>query len=262
MGEDVKLVTGLPIYIVALIFSEREKSCINFDMRISEMTENLYKSLFREGQKVTLYISKEDKPYTVTIESLSEEGLEISAPLMKGYFIPIETGSFVKIEVGNRNGLYKLPFRIVERGSGKIVNTLKLKPEGEHDKMQRRKMMRMDMFVDFDLEFPYGGVYKQPSGFLTLSGRRGNLSGSGLFFHANKPLPVDFRLNVRLNLEPHFSRDVIAQARVVRVVEDPLRENHYGIAIEFLSIREADRDRIISYVLHKERDIIRRELDY
>lgn len=225
------------------------------------MPEKLYKSIFLEGQKVALYISEEDKPYPVTIESISGDELEISAPLMKGYFIPIKTGSTVKIEVGNRNGLYKMPFRIVDRESGAVVSTLKLKPDGEYDKMQRRQMMRMDLFVDFELEFPYGGVYKQPSEFTTLSGRRGNLSGGGLFFYANKPLPMDFRLNVRLNLEPHFSREVIAQSRIVRVIEDQLRENHYGIALEFMSIREADRDRIISYVLHKERDIIRRELD-
>ena len=224
------------------------------------MPENLYKSLFREGQKVTLYISRDEKPYSVTIESLSDDGLEITAPLMKGYFIPIETGATVKIQVGNRNGLFKLPFRIVERGSSDVVHTFKLRPDGELDKMQRRQLMRMEMFVDYELEFPYGGVYQQPSGFTTLSGRRGNLSGGGLFFYTNIPLPVDFKLNVRLNLEPHFSREVIAQSRVVRVVEDKLREKHYGIAIEFMSIREADRDRIISYVLHKERDIIRREL--
>ena len=118
----------------------------------------------------------------------------------------------------------------------------------------------MRIFVDFDLEFPYGSVFSPPSGFTTLRGKRGNLSGGGLFFYANKPLPIDFKVNTRLNLEPHFDRPVTAQARVVRVEKDEYDETVYGIAVEFTSIREGDRDKIISYVLHKERDNIRRNL--
>lgn len=218
------------------------------------------RNLLSEGQKVTLLLSSEERPYLVTVESMGDDGVEIAAPLMKGYYIPVEKGSSVELRVGNRGGLYKIPFRISNRTSGEI-NTLKLILDGEIDKMQRRELMRMSIFVDFDLEFPYGGVFKSPSDFKILHGKRGNLSGGGLFFRANKPLPIDFKMNVRLNLEPHYNRPVIAQVIVVRSEEDTVTDKLFGIAVEFTSIREGDRDKIISYVLHKERDIIRRSID-
>ena len=217
------------------------------------------KSLLTEGQKVTLLLSNEERPYLVTVESMEEDGIEIAAPLMKGYYIPVEKGASVELRVGNRNGLFKIPFVISNRSSG-TINKLKLLLNGEIDKMQRRELMRMSIFVDFDLEFPYGGVYKAPSDFKILHGKRGNLSGGGLFFLANKPLPIDFKMNVRLNLEPHFNRPVIAQVAVVRIEDNSISNDVFGIAVEFVSIREGDRDKIISYVLHKERDIIRRSV--
>ncbi len=217
-------------------------------------------SLLTEGQKATLLLSREERPYLITVESMGEESIEIAAPLMKGYYIPVETGTHVELRVGNNNGLFKLPFIISNRTSGN-QNTLTLTLNGNIDKVQRRELLRMSIFVDFDLDFPYGGVYKAPSEFKLLHGKRGNLSGGGLFFYANKPLPVDFKMNVRLNLEPHFTRPVIAQVKVVRVEENPHQNDLFGIAIEFINIREGDRDRIISYVLHKERDIIRRNMD-
>ena len=223
------------------------------------MTNDSFKTLIEEGQKVALFVSPEDDPYFVTVETVNDDSLEISAPLMKGYYVPIETGAQVEIRIGNKNGLFLLPCKISDRLTG-VFNTIKLVPEGSIDKIQRRELMRMQIFVDFDLEFPYGSVYKPPADFTILHGKRGNLSGGGLFFFANKPLALDFKLNARLNLEPHYSRPVIAQARVVRIEEKEFQDNLFGIAVKFVNIREGDRDKIISYVLHKERDIIRRSV--
>lgn len=223
------------------------------------MATERIESLLKEGQKVELYLSRENEPYVVTVESVNDHGIEVTAPIVKGYFLPLETGSKVEIKVGNNNGLFFLPFTITERLTGSF-SSMKLVNHGDADKIQRRMLLRMQIFVDFELEFPYGSVYKPPSDFTVLHGKRGNLSGGGLFFFANRPLPLDFKLNVRLNLEPHFSRPVIAQARVVRVEEKQYHENLFGIALRFMNIREGDRDKIIAYVLHKERDIIRRNV--
>lgn len=214
-------------------------------------------SLLEEGQKVSLIIPEEKQPYTVIIESIKEEAVEISAPLSKGYYVPAELGRNVYIKVGNKNGCFTIPFIITGREAG-LFNSLRLTPTGEIQKIQRRDLLRMEIFLDFELEFPYESVYKPPTGFKILKGKRGNLSGGGLFFWANKPLVVGSKLNVRLNLEPHYSKPVIAQAKVVRVEQSKYQNELFGIALQFTSIREGDRDKIISYVLHKERSFLRK----
>jgi c-di-GMP-binding flagellar brake protein YcgR len=223
------------------------------------MANESFSSLLKEGQKVDLFMTSEEQPYVVTVESVDNNSLKITAPLTKGYYLPVEIGTPVELRVGNSNGMYRIPLRIANRENGHIP-ALSLQPNGEIDRIQRRTLLRMDIFVDFELEFPYGSVYKPPVGFKVYSGRRGNLSGGGLYFFSSKPLAVDFKANVRMNLEPHFSRPVHAQTRVVRVDDVFGSTDIFGIALEFTSIREGDRDKIIAYVLHKERDIIRRSL--
>jgi len=225
------------------------------------MAKETHKNLLSEGQKVDLFLTPEEEPYTVIVESVGDDHVEISAPLAKGYYVPLELGKNVRLLIGNRSGLYTLPFRITGRESG-LFNSLKLEPVGDINKIQRRHLVRMDMFIEFDLEFPYGNSPKLPQGFRILRGKRGNMSGSGLLFWSNKPLTPGLMLNVRLNLEPHYNRPVMAQSRVIRSVPSRNQTDLYSIAVEFTSIREGDRDKIVSYVMHKERSILRKEAYY
>ena len=221
------------------------------------MANETHTGLLEEGQKVSLIIPEQEQPYTVIIESVKDDAIEISAPLSKGYYVPAELGSNVLLRIGNRNGFFTIPFIITGREAG-IFNSLKLTPSGDVRKVQRRELLRMEIFIDFDLEFPYESVYKPPTGFKILKGKRGNLSGGGIFFWSNKPLVIGTKLNVRLNLEPHYARPVIAQAKIARVDQSKVQSDLFGIAIQFTSIREGDRDKIISYVLHKERSFLRK----
>jgi c-di-GMP-binding flagellar brake protein YcgR len=222
------------------------------------MAKETYKNLLNEGQKVDMFLNPDEEPYTVIIENVGDDHVEISAPLAKGYYVPLELGKNVRLLIGNRNGLFTLPFRISGREAG-LFNSLKLEPIGQGDKIQRRNLVRMEMFIEFDLESPYGDSPKLPQGFKILRGKRGNMSGGGLLFWANRPLIPGQKINVRLNLEPHYSRPVVVQARVVRVLPAKNQTDIFAIALEFVSIREGDRDKIVSYVMHKERSILRKE---
>ena len=221
------------------------------------MANENHMNLLEEGQKVSLFIPDEEQPYTVIIESIKNEVVEISAPLSKGYFVPAELGSNVYLRIGNKSGFYTLPFTITGRESG-LFNSMRLTPSGEVKKIQRRELLRMEIFIDFELEYPYESIYKPPTGFRILKGKRGNLSGGGIFFWSNKPLHVGMKLNARLNLEPHYTRPVIAQAKVTRCDQSKVQGDLFGIAVQFTSIREGDRDKIISNVLHKERSFLRK----
>jgi hypothetical protein len=57
------------------------------------MANESFSSLLKEGQKVDLFMTSEEQPYVVTVESVENNSLKITAPLTKGYYLPVEMNS-------------------------------------------------------------------------------------------------------------------------------------------------------------------------
>lgn len=84
-----------------------------------------------------------------------------------------------------------------------------------------------------------------------------NISGQGLMFEREKPLPIGSRLCLEIYQPSIRYKDLIflvaCQAKVIWVGEKKglamkTGTNKYQIGIEFTKIEEKDRDRIIGYI--------------
>ena len=91
--------------------------------------------------------------------------------------------------------------------------------------------------------------------------RKTSISGSGIYFENEEQLDETTRLNIAVRLP--MDREITIHAicvvvRADRVTDDESGEGKYGIACRFESIREAYREKIISFAVKKQREALRR----
>lgn len=84
-----------------------------------------------------------------------------------------------------------------------------------------------------------------------------DLGGGGLLLWLKEPLEAGSLVEMVIELP---SRPVRAVGQVVRVVE-PEEGQGAGVAVQFVQIAEADRDRIIGFVLRRQAEIRRMQTD-
>lgn len=73
-----------------------------------------------------------------------------------------------------------------------------------------------------------------------------NISESGLLLRSEQPLPLETTVDLRFTM-PYTTRSIAARGRVVRYT-DPDAEGLVGLAVQFDSIREDDREAIATFI--------------
>ena len=89
---------------------------------------------------------------------------------------------------------------------------------------------------------------------------RANISASGMSFYAGQPVPLGSVLETKLVLYPTFM-GILTYGEVVRCIHSVSEDQEFPfqIAIEFVFIRESDRDLLIRHVLQKQHDALREQ---
>ncbi len=124
---------------------------------------------------------------------------------------------------------------------------LRLPTEEEINKIQRRNYLRIDTTLDVAARFTDNPLQSFNTTTLDISG-----GGASIAIPKNVKLNVDETLNITIVLP--FKSDeyqyVTATARVVRIIE---RDKGLNLApLEFISIKNQERDHIIRYCLMKQ----------
>ena len=86
---------------------------------------------------------------------------------------------------------------------------------------------------------------------------KANLSACGLAVHASAPAPIGACVAVDLILLPEYQQlELVGEVKTCRDGHEP---QPYRIAIEFLDLREEDRDRLARHVVRKQTERLRDE---
>ncbi len=93
------------------------------------------------------------------------------------------------------------------------------------------------------------------SGFNIPEAREVNISAGGLRFVSEKPFPEGERLLIRTFLSTH-GQVVRLKCEVLRSVE---RHGGFEVAVKFIDLDEATREKIIKYIFVRQRQILRLE---
>jgi hypothetical protein len=75
-----------------------------------------------------------------------------------------------------------------------------------------------------------------------------NISGSGVFCHARKPVPEMTKLGIVLELPKPVNKRVEAEGIVIRCTVDEADHELFKMAILYTKVSEADLEAILDYV--------------
>lgn len=182
------------------------------------------------------------------IEDMTDEFFYLAVPIRRGEIVPFRIEQNIKVLFSTRSNTYQFQTIIVDRAREPIP-VLKVAKPTELIKIQRRSYVRIP--VNLEVNFTILPDKVTHRGF-TL-----DISAGGLLLATKTSLKKGQVLVVKIELPQRES--VYCHARVIRVsyqATSLLEDNK--VAIQFLDISEAQKDRIFNYIFEKQGEWIRR----
>ncbi len=212
------------------------------DLNVNQLIEI---SLDEEGTQLINLASR--------IEEVTDKYLHISIPTKKGQLMPFRVKQKIIINIHNKGRSFQFNTIIEDRKLYPIPIMLVLKPESLKE-IQRRNWVR----VTATLPLRYCLTGEEKSKIINL-GTTVDISGGGICFITNDPIEAEQVLDMQINLPDR--EPVICQAKVLRLYQ-PNGKNSATTKVfsVYIDITEAQRDRIVSFVLEKQRELIKKGL--
>lgn len=113
--------------------------------------------------------------------------------------------------------------------------------------------------LDQKIEILGRAFLAQESDLVSAEDQTVNLSAGGVSLRLNEPMDVGQGLEIRMLLYPSFT-GVLSFGEVVSCIEMSPEENdgyRYQLRVEFVHMREQDREILIRHVLHRQTELLR-----
>lgn len=206
-----------------------------------------------EGQMVNVGKDHEGKEglYRLKVMAVYKNKIELDLPMENGERPEmIGRGELLTISFAARSGLNKLDVKV------KQVNEMRkifsVMPQGEIQRIQRRRYVR----ISLKKEIKYQRIVNEEDDFI--EAMMIDISASGLKMRINELNGVAMYQVLDLKLH-NLSFDInCLKGRVVRLKEkkDPATgKSFYDLAVEFIDITSAEREKLIEWVLSKQREL-------
>lgn len=208
------------------------------------------------NQLIEISIDEEGTEYKYLasrIEEVSDKYLHVSIPTKKGVLMPFNFKQKLIIDLRYKGRSFRFDTVIENRHFYPIPVLVLLKPESIIE-IQRRNWVR----VTATLPLRYCLTGEEKSKIINL-GTSVDISGGGICFLTNDPVEAGQVLDMQINLPDR--EPVICQTKVLRLHQPNGRNSETTkVFSEYIDITEAQRDRIVSFVLEKQRELIKRGL--
>lgn len=213
----------------------------------------------RINQRVEIKISQKGAYsgcYPSRVEDISPSRIVLAAPLKGQKMVPLEEGELITVEYCGSSAVYSFTTRIVGMGKDHFP-TITVEFPQMIRRWQRRSFLRMKAALPVTLT-PVktdGSITPPPIYQMETI----NISGGGLMLKS----PIRFPEGESLELEILLPQRGVVEAlgKVVRVEEKKGGNSpYYLLGIEFTVIKEADRQKIISYVFELQRRMYKRRI--
>lgn len=193
--------------------------------------------------------------YLCKIEDIENGNVHISLPIEKGHFIPLRSGTLIRINVTQSDGVYSFSEHILKRVMSPYPHFVIKYPQ-KIQRIQRRNYVRLmlNIPVEFKLEEEenkYRGVSI-------------DLSGGGVFLITQKQLEIGQKLTIDLKLTNGLDcsniKSIVKRERVIEGQNGGAVKRNYGI--EFVEINQKLREEIISYLFELQRERRKNNKDF
>ncbi|WP_027338711.1 flagellar brake protein [Halonatronum saccharophilum] len=219
------------------------------------------------NQKVDIKYSfgeKEESYSSQVVDLLDEETFIVNAPFSEGLPVNLGYGSRVNIIVRDKNGLYDLPVKLIN----KKVDTTPLwvfKLIGEVNRVQEREFFRLDIYQEIEFKQVDScdrtlDAIDDKEDIVNYKGIIKDISATGLqifmqdrVLSEGEVIEIDFSsINVDLN------RILGKVVRVSEVFNKDLKR--YSLGVEFVHSNENDKDKLMEWLFAKQRELRRKGL--
>lgn len=188
--------------------------------------------------------------YQSRIQKVLDSSLVVSAPRRRGTMVRFYDGTDVTVYV-NRCGVRLCFQAIVSNPPDCIPLIIHLVEVSSFRKHDRREYVRVELMTQ-PIEFVVEGDPRRAAKYMAPLVT--DISMGGLGLSCLQDIPQGAKVRIALDL-PKFFGHIEATAEVRRVF-DPVRDNtgkrRWHMGLRFVSMGEADRDRIAAYVLYQQ----------
>ncbi|MBR1913269.1 MAG: flagellar brake protein [Lachnospiraceae bacterium] len=211
----------------------------------------------------------ERKNYSTRVyDIVSEDEIKVNMPFENGHIVLLEVGDDYDLCFYSGNGLYQCYARITDRYKSDNVYVLCMELTSPLRKFQRREYYRLNCILNMKCrevgekefaEIKENDVSIINTDLILEDGVIVDISGGGAKFISDKRFEKDtkilFMFNLNMNGKP-TEYSVISRI----ILSEPLegREGEYRNHIQFINIKDKDREGIIRYIFEEERKIRRK----
>lgn len=208
------------------------------------------------NQIIEISLDEENTEYkrlASRIEEVSDNFLTVSIPTKKGQLMPFRVKQKIIIGINYHGSSFQFETIIEDRKFYPLPILVVRKPEALVE-IQRRQWVRVPTTIHLRYCLQSEDKFRPINIATTV-----DISGGGLCFLTNDPIEAGQILDMEINLP---ERDpVFCQVSVVRLQKpNGVKSTTTKVFSTYLDITEVQRDRIVSFVLEKQRELIKRGL--
>lgn len=184
------------------------------------------------------------------LDILDDEIIIVSGPLHKRDIVLLNKDEIVEVSyIIEDKGKYSFRAKVLDRDNSKIYR-LKLKRISDVNRVQLRRFYRLEVDVPVKKEFVIEEDGKRR--IIEENCRSQNISGGGIKLYSNYEHKIGDQVLCSFFINNH---QIVAMGEVVRIEEVDIFYYKYGIGVKFVELNEEDRDRIISFIFQKQREL-------
>lgn len=184
------------------------------------------------------------------LDILDDEIIIVSGPLHKRDIVLLNKDEIVEVSyIIEDKGKYFFRAKVLDRDNSKIYR-LKLKRISDVNRVQLRRFYRLEVDVPVKKEFVIEEDGKRR--IIEENCRSQNISGGGIKLYSNYEHKIGDQVLCSFFINNH---QIVATGKVVRIEEVDIFYYKYGIGVKFVELNEEDRDRIISFIFQKQREL-------
>lgn len=226
----------------------------------------------KSEQRITKDGIIERKTYSTRVyDILSEDEIKVNMPFVDGHIVLLEIGDDYDLCFYSGKGLYQCYGRITDRYKSNNMYVLTMELTSPLRKFQRREYYRLNCILNMkcrevgdkelkELEEISGNDVRFVNTDLTLEdGVIVDISGGGAKFISDRQFERESKILFvfSLNLNGRFTEySVIGKIIISEEIEG--RSGEYKNHIQFVNIKDKDREGIIRYIFEEERKIRRK----
>lgn len=225
-----------------------------------EMREILHTMNEEKQKSVPVYTSQ-----ILEFDEEYEGVLNIAMPILEGKLIPLEVGRKFELFFYAKKGMYTCNGEIINRYKSSNVYVLVVSLLTDLKKYQRRQYFRLGTNIEIQYklftqedEAYFRRVGEVPDEIIKRPCSTGvsvDISGGGVKFISRDNMPKETKLLLLINLP--FDNEIKKCEAISKVVFTGTvkgRRDSYENRVEFLQIKEEDRELLIKYIFKEERN--------